>query len=388
VSLETGWISLPDPKQICCRCVMDDSHREISFDSIGVCNFCHSYEEDSARRKPKRSLEDVLSEIRGEGKGNRYDCVLGLSGGLDSSYLAYLAVGWGLRPLAIHLDNGWNTELAVKNIELLCRKLQIDLYTHVIDWEEFKDLQLGFLKAGLANLEAPSDHAIFACLRRTASQKGIRTILTGVNDATEQIVVRESYGHRYSDGGLIRSVHRRYCSHPLKTFPIETFGKRWFHRKFGRTREVTLLNLVEYQKEKAQEILEKELGWKRYPGKHGESVITRFHQATYLPRKFGLDKRKLHLSNLICSGQITREEATASLRQPPFSPEVIQNDFEFVRKKFGLTLEQFSDILRSPPRTHHEFPNDEKMEAMYGRMSSAWIWFRQGLRKRWFRGRV
>ena len=384
----TVWEDLPAPLRVCARCVMDDSHREISFDASGLCNFCRSYDEALARKKPSPSLEAVLAKIRQEGCGRAYDCILGLSGGLDSSYLALLAVRHGLRPLAVHLDNGWNTELAVKNIQLLCEKLGIDLHTHVIDWEEFRDLQLGFLRAGLANLEAPSDHAIFACLRRAAAERGIRTILTGVNEATEQIVVPESYGHRYSDGGLILGVHREYGSVPLKTFPLETFWSRWRHRKFVRTREIALLNLVPYQKDEAQVLLEKELGWRRYPGKHGESVITRFHQATYLPRKFGLDKRKLHLSNLICSGQLRREEALAVLREPPFPLKVIAADREFVCKKFGISDAELEKILQSVPRSHREFANDEKWEVLYDRFSSGWLRFRQGLRRKVAGGNV
>jgi N-acetyl sugar amidotransferase len=360
---------------------MDDSHREISFDTSGQCNFCRSYDEALGRKKPGPGLEAVLEKIRQEGRGKPYDCILGLSGGLDSSYLAYLAVRHGLRPLAVHLDNGWNSELAVKNIELVCRKLNIDLHTHVIEWEEFRDLQLGFLRAGLGNLEAPSDHAIFACLRRTAARHGIRTILTGVNEATEQMVVPESYGHRYSDGGLILSVHRQFCSVPLKTFPLETFWSRWRHRKFVRTREVALLNLIPYRKEEAQTLLEQELGWRRYPGKHGESVITRFHQATYLPRKMGLDKRKVHLSNLICSGQLQRQDALEMLREPPFPPDVIAADREFVCKKFGLSEAEMDRLLNEPPRSHREFANDEAREQLYDRFSSGWLRIRERLRR-------
>jgi N-acetyl sugar amidotransferase len=381
VKRSSVWEPLPAPERVCTRCVMDSSHREITFDAAGVCNFCRSYDEAIARPKMGPGLATLIAEIKREGRGKPYDCILGLSGGLDSSYLALVAVQNGLRPLAVHLDNGWNSELAVKNIELLCRKLGIDLHTHVIDWEEFRDLQLGFLRAGLANLEAPSDHAIFACLRRTAAQRGIRTILTGVNEATELITVKESYGHRYSDGGLIRSVHRRFCSVPLKTFPLETFWSRWRHRKFARTREVTLLNLIPYRKEEAQQVLERELGWRRYPGKHGESVITRFHQATYLPRKFGLDKRKLHLSNLICSGQLRREQAREALQAPPFPEEVISADREFVAKKFGLAPEELERLLHSSPRSHREFPNDEQLEAFYDRFSSSWLRLREGLRR-------
>jgi N-acetyl sugar amidotransferase len=381
VKRSSVWEPLPAPERVCTRCVMDSSHREITFDAAGICNFCRSYDEAIARPKTGPGLATLIAEIKREGWGKSYDCILGISGGLDSSYLAYLAVRHGLRPLAVHLDNGWNTELAVKNIELLCRKLGIDLHTHVIDWEEFRDLQLGFLRAGLGNLEAPSDHAIFACLRRTAAQRGIRTILTGINEATEQIVVPESYGHRYSDGGLILSVHREFCSVPLKTFPLETFWSRWRHRKFVRTREIALLNLVSYQKEEAQALLEKELGWRRYPGKHGESVITRFHQATYIPRKMGLDKRRLHLSNLICSGQLGRGEALEALRNPPFSPEVIAADREFVCKKFGLSDEEMEAILNAPPRSHRDFANDERWETLYDRFSSGWLQLRERLRR-------
>lgn len=359
---------------------MDDTHREISFDASGVCNFCRSYVAKHSRRKPAKDLKTMVAEIRQEGRGKAYDCLLAISGGLDSSYLAYLAVQHGLRPLAFHLDNGWNTELAVKNIELLCRKLDIDLHTHVIDWAEFRDLQIGFLKSSLANLEGLTDHAIFAGMRHTAARLGIRTILTGVNEATEQIVVPESYGHAHSDGRLILSVHRKFCELPLKTFPVETFLSRWWHRKLSRTREVTLLNLAPYRKQEAEQLLEQSLGWKRYPGKHGESVFTRFFQATFIPRKLGLDKRKIHLSDLICSGQLRREEALVTLKQPPYPIELIAADRDFVCKKLGLSFKEMEEFLRAPPNSHRQFTNDEKWEAVYDRISSAWLGFRDKIR--------
>ena len=346
---------------------MDTTHTEIEFDAAGVCNFCRGYE-ILARSIPspeagQSQLEQTIARMKAMGRGRDYDCILGLSGGVDSSYLAMKLVDWGLRPLAVQFDNGWNTELANHNIESICRKLDIDLFTYVVDWPEFRDLQLAFLKAGLANLEAPSDHGIFACIYRTALQKRIPYLVTGVNYVTEgsnpiSEKPRRAFSHGYYYGDLLhlKAVHRRFGTRKLKSFP--TLG--YFHRVWidlFKLRRFDPLNLIPYEKAAAVRELQERVGWRPYPGKHFESVITRFHQSYILPRKFGIDKRRLHVSNLIWSGQLSRSAALAELESPICPPELLRQDREFFMKKLGLSEEDFEKIISAPPVSYDAYPN-------------------------------
>ncbi len=347
---------------------MDTSHAEIHFDSEGVCNYCHGYDV-IARSLPSpevasQLLKDAIMAVKAAGKGKPYDCVLGLSGGVDSSFLAVKLKEWGLRPLAVSFDNGWNTELAVQNIEKICRRLDVDLHTYVVDWPEFRDLQLSFVKAGLANVEAPSDHGIFACLYRTAMEKKIKYVASGVNFATEacnpvgdEAKRTFSYGYHYSDLYHLRAVHRRFGSRPLKTFPTMGFFTRLMIERLGRVRRFEPLNLIPYSKSEAIALLQERYGWRPYEGKHGESVITRFHQAYILPVKFGMDKRKLHLSGLIWSGQISRADALEELKRSPYPVNLIAQDKEFVAKKLGLSIAEFDALMNEVPHVYTDYPN-------------------------------
>lgn len=353
--------------QICTRCVMDTSDPEISFDEHGVCNHCHRYDQQIAAYVKRDAdgwakMEAKAAAIRQEGAGKRYDCIIGLSGGVDSSYVAYLVVKrLGLRPLAVHMDNGWNTEIAVANIENIVSRLGIDLHTVVLDWEEFKDLQAAFVRAGVPDCEIPTDHAIAAVLYRTAAEQGVRHIIGGSNLATEQMVPRTwSAGH--VDWLYIRSIHRQYGHLPkLGNFPHFTlldYAISWPY--WQRFRMTYVLNFLEYDKFAAIELMKRELGWVSYGDKHHESIYTRFYQAQYLISKFKADKRRPHLSCLVNDHRLTREEALAEMAKDPVGRDVAASDREFVLKKLGISEEEFSQILSAPPKTYWDFDSYEK----------------------------
>ncbi len=350
--------------QVCTRCVMDTSDPEISFDERGVCNHCHEYDGLIARyvhtgADGQKRLNKIVEEIKQAGKDQKYDCLIGVSGGVDSTFVAYKVKEAGLRSLAVHLDNGWDSELAVSNIHKALNKLGIDLYTHVIDWEEFKDLQVAFLKASTPDSEVPSDHAIVSLMFQIADEMGIKYVISGRNYRTETHVAPAwSMGH--FDWKYIRSVHKMFGKVPLVTYPHRTLREEeMFMRK-----QVwfDILNYIDYVKKDSIEILQRELGWQYYGGKHHESIYTRFFQGYILPVKFGYDKRKGHLSSLICSGEISREEALEELKQPTYAPSLQEEDREYVAKKLGLTADEFETIMRLPTRTIYDYPSDTRDE--------------------------
>lgn len=368
-----------DRYRSCSRCLMDTTDPDISFDAQGVCNHCHRYEELSRSRlfhgdDARRRLDGLVAQIKARGKGRDYDCVIGVSGGVDSTYVAYIVKKLGLRPLAVHLDNGWNSELAVSNIEKVLKHLEIDLYTHVIDWEEFKDLQLAFLKASTPDAEVPTDHAIIALLYRLASQHGLHHVLLGTNVVSEATMPRK-WGYGYYDFHYIRSVHRRFGSGRILTYPNLTLPRLFWYRYVKGIRFVSILNYVDYDKPKAMELIQRDLGWVYYGGKHYESIYTRFFQAYILPRKFNIDKRRAHLSNLICSGQVTLEEARSELAKEICPATMLAEDREYVIKKLGLNAESFEGIMRLPPKTFADFPNQfalvERARKVLGRRLQA-----------------
>ena len=345
--------------QICRRCVMDTTDPEIQFDEKGVCNHCKNYDELSQKfvfrgKDAEEKLNKIITEIKTSGEKNEYNCIIGVSGGVDSSFVAYKVKELGLRPLAVHLDNGWDSELAVKNIELLLRELDIDLYTHVIDWEEFKDLQLSFLRASTPDSEIPSDHAINALLHQIAEKNRIKYIVWGCNIKTESHLPRAwSQGHL--DWKYIESVHKKFGHVPLKTFPhMDLITYHYFLMKH---KSINLLNHLDYSKKDAIKTLETELDWRYYGGKHFESIYTRFYQGYILPRKFGYDKRKTHLSSLICSGEISRETALEELKQDPYPQKLQDEDRMYVIKKFGLTEQEFEEIMNLPQKKYEDFPS-------------------------------
>jgi N-acetyl sugar amidotransferase len=349
--------------QICTRCVMDTSDPDIVFDEQGICNHCHAY--DLAIQKQvfsgeagKKILDSFVKKVKNEGLGKEYDCIIGVSGGVDSSYVAYLVHELGLRPLAVHLDNGWDSEIAVKNIELLLNKLGIELYTYVLDWEEFRDLQLAFLRASTPDSEIPSDHAIVSSIYMKAKDMGINNIIVGYNVRTESHLPR-AWSHGHFDWRYISSINKIYGTKPLKNFPHMTFWQHIYYA--GRFNWFPILNYIDYSKTEARKVLEEELGWRYYGGKHYESIYTRFYQGYILPNKFGYDKRRTHLSSLVCSGEITRAKALEELNNDPYPAAQMRDDKEFVVKKFEFTEEDFNNIMALPRRSFYDYPSYEKI---------------------------
>lgn len=355
----------------CSRCIMDTTDPDIHFDSEGVCNHCHRYDEllpirTHQRKDAEQALQALVARIKSDGKSEKYDCIIGVSGGVDSTYVAYLTKKLGLRPLAIHFDNGWNSELAVSNIEKVLKKLDIDLYTYVIDWEEFKDLQLSFLKASTPDGEIPTDHAINALLFKEASKKGIKYIINGMNFKTESMSVPKwAYGH--ADWKYIKSVHKLFGRKKLKKYPHYSLLDTFRYLFIIRIKLVSILNYIDYQKDEVMKVLQDDLGWKYYGGKHYESVYTRFYQAYILPEKFNIDKRIGHLSDLIRSGSIARKQALKELEKDIADPEMIVRDREFVIKKLGLTEESFQQIISAKPKLFTDYPNNyDKVQKLKG----------------------
>lgn len=353
----------------CSQCLLDtNDDPKIKFNQKGICSYCTNYKEQESKlvftgSEGTKRLTQIVDTIKASGKGRKYDSIIGLSGGVDSTYLALQAKRLGLRPLAVHFDNGWNSELAVKNIENIVTKLGFDLYTYVINWEEFKDLQLAYLKASVIDIEAITDHAIIASMYKLAAENNIKFILSGTNIVTEQILPN-NWIFKKQDDINIKSIHAAYGTRKLKTFPFITSKKRFFYSKMLKIESVALLNLMPYKKSDVKKEIIAELDWRDYGGKHYESVWTRFYQGYILPAKFGVDKRKAHLSNLICSGQITKEQAINELKDPIYPAELLKQDMDFVLRKLGLSKAEFEEIMKLPVRSHYEFatilPLDKK----------------------------
>jgi len=341
---------------------MDTSDPDIEFDAEGICIHCRTYdaamaEEPSDPRVRDAELNRQLETIRRAGKGKRWDCVVGVSGGVDSTYVALLVKQLGLRPLAVHLDNGWDSEIAVGNIQRALDTLGVELVTNVLDWEEFRDLQLAFLRASTPDSEIPSDHAIFAAILHTAWKKGIPHLVLGHNKATE-LILPPAWSQGAFDWRYIRSVHRRFGKRPLRSFPHLDFADYVRFRLWSGKQILNILNYVDYSRDAAIAKIQSELGWRDYGGKHHESVYTRFFQSYILPRKFGFDKRRAHLSNRVLAGQIDRDEALAEIAKPPYaSADLESEDRIYVIKKLGLTEEEFAAIMKAPHRRYADYPN-------------------------------
>ncbi|MCO6498731.1 MAG: N-acetyl sugar amidotransferase [Chitinophagaceae bacterium] len=355
----------------CSLSVMDTiADPDITFDEKGICNYYYEYQKAAAEKlfpDPEmgwKALEELADRIKEEGRGKPYDCIMGLSGGVDSTYVAWLAHQLGLRPLAVHFDNGWNSELAVKNIENIVSRLGLDLHTNVIDWEEFRDLQLAYLKASVVDIEAITDHAIFASLYRIAGEKNIKYILSGTNVQTEQTMPR-TWNFSKSDHRNIKAIHKAYGKVPLKTFPFMDAKVKRYYMGVKGVQSLSVLHYVPYIKKEVKALIAKELGWKDYGGKHFESLFTRFYQGYILPAKFGIDKRKPHLSNLIFSGQMTKAEALEELAKPIYDEILLKHDMDFVLKKLGLNHEEFEKIMKLPVRSHYDFDYEMPVDKRY-----------------------
>ena len=357
-----------DYKQ-CSLSVMDTiADPDIKFDKDGVCNYYHDYQKAVAEHVKKgelgkQALDKIVEQIKEAGKGKPYDCIMGLSGGVDSTYVAYLCKQYGLRPLAVHLDNGWNSELAVMNIESIVNKCGFDLHTLVIDWEEFKDIQLSYLKASVVDIEVPTDHAISAVVLKLALKHNIKYSLSGFNVSTEFVMPRTWNFHK-SDHINLLDIHKKFGTKKIKTFPLnDTVLKKRVN--FAKINRLDILNYGDYDKQAAKNIITKDLGWRDYGGKHYESLFTKFYQAYILPEKFKIDKRKAHLSTMIFSEQITKQKALAELQQPLYTPEVFEREKDFLLKKFSLTEADWEGIMKTPPRSHYDFATERPLDEQY-----------------------
>ena len=353
--------------QICSVSVMDTTDSEIIFNDKGVCNHVIDYQNYITNTKPdsetaKKLTKLMVNELREAGKNKDYDCIIGLSGGVDSSYIAwYVTKILKLKPLIVHVDAGWNNEIAVHNIENIVNILNLDLHTVVLDWNEIKDLQLAYFKSSLANIDVPQDHAIIKCIYNVAREFGIKYIVNGNNMSTESILPL-SWGYDASDAIQIKDVHKKFGTKPLYDYPLLTFFQKFiYYPIILKIKSFSPLDWANYNKDDAKKLLIKELNWRDYGGKHYESKFTKFFQAHYLPTKFNYDKRKAHLSSLIVSGQITREKALLELKEPLYDKVELQNDIDFFIKKLGITLKEYHQIMDSQPRFYYEYANSEKL---------------------------
>lgn len=356
--------------QICTRCVMDTTDSKITFDENGVCDHCRNFDKNIAPYwKPNENrfdeLEELAKKIRSAGKKSDYDCILGLSGGADSSYLAYIAKeDMHLRPLAFVVDTGWNLNVAVENIEKIVKGLDLDMYTEVVNWKEMADLQLSFFKAGISSQDFPQDHAIFAALYNYAVKHKIKYVLTGSNSATE--FIRPPVEWLYmNDLRMAKDIHKKFGQRELKTFPMcGMLTYKIFYRYFKGMHRVYPLDYVVYNKPEAEDLLHEKYGWTKYENKHYENVFTRFFEGYYLPHKFGFDTRRNVASNEILAGILTREEALKRLEQPPYDPDQMIQDKEYVAKKLGISTEDFDKIIDGPNHTPADYKNSMWMIKM------------------------
>ncbi|WP_319468929.1 N-acetyl sugar amidotransferase [uncultured Pseudodesulfovibrio sp.] len=346
---------------ICNNCVMDTSDRDISFDSNGICNHCRDAVQQLPKFKPteavaNKQLQQAIDTIHSRSKGRKFDAVIGLSGGVDSSYLAHLACSHGLKPLIVHFDNGWNSETAVSNIRKIVEKLGLEYSTYVINWNEFKNLQRAFIKASVIDIELLTDYAIFSALSQITRKEGIPYVLSGDNYATEHGMPQAWTWHK-GDVRNIRGINAHFGEMKIKSFPTTS---RWAinpnKRPIRPGSVIKLLNLIHYKKDDAIRTLQEEYDWEYYGGKHYESTFTKFYQAHILPQKFGIDKRRVHLSAQIRNDEIDRKTALKELEIPLYNQLELKQDKEFVLKKLGFSEAEFDAIMQAPPIPHDHYP--------------------------------
>ena len=354
--------------QVCSRCVMDTTDTQISFDLNGVCDHCITFDKKvkpywNPSFRSEKELEALVQKIKKVNQTNDFDCIMGMSGGIDSSYLLHMMVTrFGLRPLVFHVDAGWNSQLAVNNIQRVVEKLNLDLYTEVINWKEMKDLQLSYFKSGVSNIDTPQDHAFFATMYKFASKNNIKYILTGGNYSTECIRNPLEWMWYQTDSIQLRDIQKQFGSIKLKDFPITNI--LWHKIYLPYIKGVKLirpLDFMVYDKEKATQELEVEYGYQRYPQKHFESRFTRFYESYWLPERFGFDTRKVQFSSLILTGQMTREEALEEIKKKPYDENTIHQDIEYIATKLGITMEELNWYLKMEKKTHKDYKSQENI---------------------------
>jgi N-acetyl sugar amidotransferase len=361
--------------RICTQCVMDETDSRITFDAHGVCDHCRTYFSKVLPNwhpdaRGEAELAAMVQRIKAQGQGKDFDCIIGMSGGIDSSYLTYLArERMGLRPLVFHVDAGWNSQEAVHNIERLVDQLGLDLYTEVIDWEEMRDLQLAYFKSGVPHIDTPQDHAFFATMYKFAQQHDVKTILTGANLSTECIRNPIEWMYYQSDSIQLKDIHRRFGTRPLVNFPTTSIlrHKVWLPYVKGIKVERPL-NLVPYHKADAMKLLVDKFGWQPYPQKHFESRFTRFYEGYWLPTKFGYDTRKVQYSSLIVTGQMTREEALAKLKAPALDDATVRQEFEYVANKLGISTLELQGYMDAPNKTYRDYRSQEGIYSVGARV--------------------
>jgi N-acetyl sugar amidotransferase len=348
--------------QVCIRCVMDTTDLEIVFDKRGVCNHCYKFDDLTTKRwfpneEGKKKLETIFNKIKQTSKKQEYDCIIGLSGGVDSSYLAVVMKDYGLRPLIVHVDAGWNSEFAMHNIERIVKYCGYDLHTHVMDWQEIKDLQLAYLKSGIANQDVVQDHAIFASIYHFAVKNNIKYVINGGNIATESVFPK-SWHHDAMDAINLKAIHQRYGKLKLRQYRTINFMEYFFYYPFikGMT-TIRPLNFVSFHKSEALEYLKKKVDFKEYGRKHGESRFTKFFQNYYLPSKFNIDKRRAHLSSQILSGDLTRDQALQELLVPLYEEIELQEDKSYIAKKLCISVEELEQFIYKKGHYYYEYPN-------------------------------
>ncbi|HBP5932630.1 TPA: N-acetyl sugar amidotransferase [Pseudomonas aeruginosa] len=365
--------------KICTRCIMDTSDPHIHFDQQGVCEYCQNFDEAikpnwHTDKHGEAELKRLAEVIKRDGKGRDFDCIIGLSGGLDSSYVSYVAKEkMGLRPLLFHVDAGWNTDQAVGNIEKLVDGLGLDLYTEVINWEEMKDLQVAFLKSQISDQDLPQDAAFFSALYKFARAHKIKYVLTGGNFSTECCREPEEWGgYPGIDKRLFKDIHKRFGTRTLKTFPIvDILAYKIYYRYVLGMQVIRPLNLLPYVKKDAEETLQRLYGWQSFQHKHHESRFTRFYEDYWLPRKFGYEKRRAHFSSLIMTGQMTREEALERISKPEMDENFLHSEFEYVANKLDLSIEDLQFIFDGENKTFHDYKNKHFMIGLGARIMNA-----------------
>lgn len=352
--------------QICNYCVMDTTDEDIIFDENGRCNHCKNFEQTLEKIKIQKQNTDYIDNLikKVKSKNKKYDSIVGISGGVDSCYTLYLCVKWGLKPLAVHMDNGWNSEIAVTNVKRIVKKLGVDYISYVLNWEEFREIQKAFLKSSIVDIEMPTDIAIAASLYETAAKNKIKYIISGGNYSAEGILPLTWGYHVLKDLKIYKHIIKKYSDVKIKTVPIVGLRKEIYYKFFKRIKYLYPLNYIDYNKDEAREFLKIEFDWQDYGGKHHESRITGFWQSYVMPVKYNMDYRRATLSSQIVSGQITRNKALQILENLPYNPEKIEIEKNYIAKKYGISRQELDKYLNLPPKTYKNFPNQKKLIMM------------------------